>query len=206
MAAAHRRPSLRREADVWAIEYGHELIRVRDVKGLHYLARLLREPGREFHVLDLGFEGGETAHDPGGRPQALDWDEARVNGLGDAGALLDPQAKAAYRRRLDELGEELDEAMLFNDPERAARAEAELAALKAELARAVGLGGRDRAAASSAERARLNVTRAIRSVVQRVAAANPELGEHLRHTVRTGTFCSYHPDPAAPVVWDVRAV
>lgn len=196
--AADDRPSFRREGDVWAIRYRGHLIRVRDVKGLHYLAHLLREPGREFHVLDLGVEGGEPA-----RATRSRLEEGHAGGLGDAGALLDPTAKAAYRRRLEELDEELDEAVAFNDPERAARAEAELDALKAELARAVGLGGRDRLAASSAERARLNVTRAIRSVVQRIAAANPDLGEHLRVTIRTGTFCSYQPDPAAGVVWDV---
>ena len=38
--------------------------RVRDLKGLRYLARLLADPGREFHVLDL--VAGET-----GRPTAL---------------------------------------------------------------------------------------------------------------------------------------
>ena len=193
------RNSLRKEGEVWTVHYGDQVARVRDAKGLQYLARLLREPGREFHVLDLGFEGGE----PGAGPRAPTGDEAHIGGFGDAGALLDPKAKAAYRRRLDDLNEELDEAVSFNDPERAARAEEELEALKAELARAVGLGGRDRPAASSAERARLNVTRAIRSAVQRLAAANPPLGEHLRLTVRTGTFCSYQPDPASPTVWEV---
>ena len=198
-----RRPSIRREGEVWAIGYGGQVVRLRDAKGLHHLARLLREPGREFHVLDLGREGTATPPHIGGRHHLSVGDEALAGGFGDAGAVLDPKAKAAYRRRLQELGEEVDEALSFNDPERAALAEAELEALKAELVRAVGLGGRDRAAASSAERARLNVTRAIRSVVQRIAAAHPELGEHLRLTVRTGTFCSYQPDPAAAVVWDV---
>jgi hypothetical protein len=28
-------------------------VRVRDLKGMRYLARLLAQPGREFHVLDL---------------------------------------------------------------------------------------------------------------------------------------------------------
>lgn len=202
VSATDDRPSFLREGDVWAIRYGGRLIRVRDAKGLHYLGQLLREPGREFHVLDLGIEG-EPGGPAQGRHRVPAGDEGHAGGFGHAGALLDPTAKAAYRRRLQDLDEELDEALAFNDPERAARAEAELEALKAELARAVGLGGRDRTAASSAERARLNVTRAIRSVVQRIAAANPDLGEHLRLTVRTGTFCSYQPDPAAGAVWNV---
>ena len=34
---------------------------VRDLKGLHYLARLLADPGREFHVLDLVATGIDPA-------------------------------------------------------------------------------------------------------------------------------------------------
>ena len=44
--------------------------RLKDVKGLHYLAHLLRYPGREYHVLDLAAAGqavqagGPPAHSP----------------------------------------------------------------------------------------------------------------------------------------------
>ena len=76
--------------------------------------------------------------------------------------LLDAQAKAEYRERLQELDEDLEEARVFNDPERVARAKQEIEFLAGELAGAVGLGGRDRKAASVSERARVNVTRAIK--------------------------------------------
>ena len=43
----------RQVGDYWSISFqGHTFI-LRDLKGLHYLARLLAHPGREFHVLDL---------------------------------------------------------------------------------------------------------------------------------------------------------
>ncbi|HUR22511.1 MAG TPA: AAA family ATPase, partial [Acidimicrobiales bacterium] len=105
VAATGRRSSLRKEGDVWTINYGDQIVRVRDVKGLHYLARLLGEPGREFHVLDLGREGVETGAQVGGRRPVPSFDEGHPSGFGDAGALLDPKAKAAYRRRLEELEE-----------------------------------------------------------------------------------------------------
>ena len=39
---------------------------LRDLKGLHYLARLLAHPGREFHVLDLvSSEVAPSATTPG---------------------------------------------------------------------------------------------------------------------------------------------
>ena len=43
----------RREGDYWSLEFEGRTVRVRDLKGMHYLARLLAHPGREFHALDL---------------------------------------------------------------------------------------------------------------------------------------------------------
>jgi hypothetical protein len=123
--------------------------------------------------------------------------------LGDAGELLDARAKAAYRARLGELAAELEEAQRWNDPGCASTAAAERDFLLGELARAVGLGGRDRRAASHAERARLNVTRAIRAAMANLARANPALGRHLAATIRTGRYCSYTPDPRAPITWEL---
>ena len=122
---------------------------------------------------------------------------------GDAGAVLDPAARAAYKRRLEDLREEVEEAERFGDPDRATRAREEIDFLAEELARGVGLGGRDRHAASAAERARVNATRTIGKVLKKIAASSPRLGEHLHATVRTGYLCSYAPDPASPVRWDL---
>ena len=43
----------RREGDYWTVIFDESTVRVRDVKGMHYLARLLADPEREYHVLDL---------------------------------------------------------------------------------------------------------------------------------------------------------
>ena len=89
--------------------------------------------------------------------------------MDEADRLFDPQAKAAYRRRLHELEEDLEEARSWGDPERAARAEQEMDALTQELLRGAGLGGRNRALPSPAERARVSVTKAIRKAVRTIA-------------------------------------
>jgi hypothetical protein len=52
-----------------------------------------------------------------------------------------------------------------------------------------------------AERARVNVTRTIRRAIAALSERHPSLGEHLRHTIRTGAACSYLPDPAYPRAW-----
>ena len=46
-----------------------------------------------------------------------------ITRLGDAGEMLDEQAKVAYRRRLSELREELEEAKELGNVERAEQAE-----------------------------------------------------------------------------------
>ena len=173
-----------------SIGYRGSQVRLRNSKGLRYLSALLAQPGIEQHVFDL-----VGLVDAPGEP-GLD-----RHALGDAGPMLDAQAKAAYQRRLGQLRGEIEEAEDSGDQARAVRAQAEIDALVNELARAVGLGGRDRRAASTAEKARLNVTRALRSAITHISRAHPELGRHLDHCVRTGLFCCYDPGPAATVVW-----
>jgi hypothetical protein len=193
----------RREGEYWTVIFEGSVVRLKDAKGLRHLARLLAHPGREFHTVDL--EAAERppapATPPGSLGRARDGRLAVRADLGDAGVLLDAAAKAAYQARLAELQTELEEAERCNDPVRAAKAREERDFLVGELARAVGLGGRDRRAASHAERARLNVTRAIRAAMANLARANPPLGRHLAATIRTGRYCSYTPDPRAPIAW-----
>jgi AAA ATPase domain len=193
------RPSLfRREGEYWAIAYEGDAFRLKDSKGLRYLARLLAERGHELHALDLA--AGERDPDALGRRVEPGLTASRSS---DAGEILDARAKAEYRRRLTELEEELEEAHSFGDDERAARAEEERDLLVAELSRALGLRGRSRRAASPSERARVSVTRAIRAALAHIRKESPRLGDHLEQTVRTGTFCSYRPDPRTPIDWQL---
>ena len=113
---APRLDGFRREGDYWCVTFDGDTMRVRDLKGMRYLARLLAEPGREFHVLDLvAAESGQTAVGPAAEPGLSH------SGLGDAGPLLDAQAKEAYRRRLAEIEDDMGEALAIGDDERAGR-------------------------------------------------------------------------------------
>jgi len=190
----------RREGEYWTVGFGGDSFRLKDAKGLRHLARLLADPGTELFAADLAMmlDGAAPAATKGRPEPGLE-----ASGLGDAGELLDPQAKAAYKRRLDELRDELEEAESWNDAARASKAREEIDFLARELSSAVGLGGRDRKAASAADRARVAVTKAIRSAIQRISANSPSLGQHLDTTVRTGTFCSYAPDPRVPIAWEL---
>src|SRR5208282_1604951 len=183
-------------------------------KGLGYLAHLLRHPATEFHVLDLAGgiasqrEQDETSRSAPGLPRGdedLEKAGIHIGSLGDAGEMLDEQAKIAYRRRLSELHEELDEAKEFGNVERAEQAEQEIDALTSELSRAVGLGGRNRRAASASERARQSVTKTIKAVVERIMQSDTALGDIFSRCIKTGNFCSYQPDPDFPIAWEFDA-
>jgi hypothetical protein len=177
---------LSRENDYWLISYAGELVRTPDSLGLRYLDLLVRSPGRELGALELT----QLAAATGAAARIPDSDLRHMTDP-SADAILDPQARAAYRRHLAELDTELAEADQWNDTERASRLRAEKDFLVRELAAAAGLGGRPRRLGSESERARINVTRAIRSAISRIRDRAPAAAAHLDLTVRTGARCSY---------------
>ena len=204
----------RKEGEYWTVGYGGNAFRLKDTKGLGYIVHLLRHPTVEFHVLDLfgGIasqrEEDESSQSVQGLPRGgedLEHAGIHIAGLGDAGEMLDEQAKIAYRRRLSELREEFDQAKELGNVERAEHAEQEIEALTRELSRAVGLGGRNRRAASASERARQTITKTIKSVVERIAQSDAQLADILSRCIKTGTFCSHQPDPDFPIAWEFAA-
>src|SRR5229473_3332840 len=204
----------RKEGEYWTLGYGDKSFRLKDTKGLGYLAHLLRHPGVEFHVLDLAggiarqqekYEASPSTHGLPRGAEDLEKTGIHIGSLGDAGEMLDEQAKAAYKRRLSELREELEEAKEVGNIERAEHAEREIDALTRELSRAVGLGGRSRRAASASERARQSITKTIKSVVERIGQSDARMGDVFSRCIKTGTFCSYQPDPDFPIAWEFAA-
>lgn len=175
------RASLVREGDRWRLGYAGVDAWVPDLKGVHLLATLLAEPGREFPAVELA---GAAVVEPG-LP------------------VLDEEARASYRRRLGEVEADLAEAERDHDEARRELASRDREYLLAELSSAVGLSGRSRTTGGTAERARTSVTRSLRYALSRAAEAHPDLGAHLSRAVRTGTCCSYVPDPTAPLDWHV---
>ncbi len=209
LAAVDQRPVLpppasddgadfRRDGDTRFVRLGGRSTVIRDLKGLRYVERLLAEPGREFHVLDLvAVDNGALPAGPQGEHEIDDDGRLAARGL----PALDDAARDAYRRRLAEVDEDIDDATAMNDPARRELAERDREYLIAELRRAVGLGGRQRSTAASPERARTAVTRSIRYALARLAEHHPLAAAHLEQHVRTGTYCRYAPDPISPIRW-----
>jgi hypothetical protein len=171
-----------RDGAVWTLGYAGTTVFLPDSKGLADIATLLRRPGREVHCTELA---KVAVHEP------------------DAGIVIDEQARRSYEKRITELQSELTEAEDDHDIGRAERVRVELDLLVDQLVAATGLGGRRRVQGGTDERARAAVGWRIRAALKRVEQVHPELGRHLRLSLRTGAWCVYEPD--VPVEWHVRA-
>ncbi|MBL9016514.1 MAG: AAA family ATPase [Myxococcales bacterium] len=172
---------LRREGELWTVRFRRDAFRLKDSIGVGYLARLLGARPSELHVLELSGQDGASSGMP----------------------VLDPRAKAELKARLADLDDQVADAEARGDRERARRAREEIDAIAEELALAVGIGGRDRRAGSEVERARMRVTKAIKAVIRRIADHDAELADHLDHSLKTGAYCSYAPEAAAQIQWEV---
>jgi CheY-like chemotaxis protein len=174
--------TFRRDGDFWTLSLQGRVVRMKDGKGMKYIARLLASAGTEIHALDLVQSGVRDSR------QA---------------PALDGRARAEYAARVRELSSDAEGAEALGDVVAAERARAELDALATQLRAAYGLGGRARAAAGdAAERARKAATERIRTTIARIERVHDGLGRHLRDSIRTGTFCSY--SPVAPVRWTLH--
>jgi hypothetical protein len=185
----------RREGEFWTLTFNGHTARLKDAKGLRDISELIARQGRELHVADLiaGSEGVAVA------ATMANVSERRSATTTSAEPILDERARAAYRRRLNELREELEEAEQFSDAARAERAREEMDMVAGELASALGLGGRPRTATTAAERARKAVAQRVRNALRRLEAEHPTLARHLDRSLRMGSFCSYSPEH--PVDW-----
>jgi len=174
------RAAAERTGEVWSITFAGRSAQVPHAKGLDDLVVLLSRPEQEVHCMEL--MGGADA---------------------GSGALpgLDEQARRAYRARVRELQEVIDDARARDDHLAGERAEAEIESIVRELSASFGRGGRIRPRGAAAERARSAVAWRIRSAIRRIAAYHPELGRHLENAVRTGAWCVYRPE--TPVDWEL---
>ena len=172
--------TFRREGELWTASFDHQVVQVAERRGFLDIAQLLARPSEEIH-------SGTLCGQPATTGQGI--------------AILDEQARRAYKKRIREIDEELAEAQRDNDPGRGALIEEEKDRLIEELKKATGLGGRERKTDDSAERARSAVTWRIREAIKKLEGIHPALARHLANSIRTGLFCSYNPEK--PTRWSV---
>lgn len=163
----------RRDGRVWQVRLGERAVAVPHSVGMGYLAHLIEHAGVEVAAVELA--SGYAVSCRGSSPEPV----------------LDARAKAAYRRRIDELRDDVHDAEAHADPARAALARAELDRFVTELTRCTGFGGETRSFVDAAERARVSVQKAIKRALATITEADPKLGQELASRVITGMRCVY---------------
>jgi hypothetical protein len=164
------------QGHAWTVNRGRRSALVRHAVGMLHLAVLLANPGTEIAAAELAAGADALA----GRADV------------STQPVLDRTSVLQYRARLESLRETIE----AKPGAAGAAARHEYDWLTSDLAASTGLAGRLRPFTDDGERARLAVGKAIRRAINRIEAADPLIGRHLRDAVRTGRSCSYRPTSA----------
>ncbi len=174
LSDSHEELMFRYEGDIWVLSYAHKRVHMKDMRGLHDIATLIRNAGQDVTVERLnGDQDGAVSE--------------------SQSAVLDTQALSAYRERLASIAEAKVTAGAESDELAYESLEAEEDAILKVLAQGLGLGGRRRQFNSQSERVRKAVAARIKSAIEKVQALHPALGDHLKLSLNTGRSCSYTP-------------
>ena len=165
--------------DIWQLSYMGKTVRMAELKGFHDLVRLLKTPKTAIHCADL---------------MGLTVKESGV-------LVLDDQAKQSYQQRIREIQESLEEAESTQNYPEIERLQEEYDQLLTHLSQSLGKGGKARSSSGSLEKARSAVTWRIRAAIKKIEQVHPEMGSHLKVSIKTGLFCSYQPEQNR--VWEV---
>lgn len=167
------RSIFKKEQAIWHFEFERVEATMPDLKGFHDIAALLAAPENEIHCTEL--MGSESS-------------------MAENDVAIDDQAKSAYKKHINDLEQDIEEAKVNNDIGRKEALQKELDQIIDHLSKNLGLGKRSRKMKSPADRARAAVTLRIRSAIKRLTEHHPALGKHLTNSVRTGVFCGYFPE------------
>ena len=191
--------------DVWSISFNDKMISISDQKGIHYIKVLLLKPRESFTIQDLHLLVNPTFSEVEINVQEFmtmdDEDNAgfSIGGLGNAGTAFDEKTKKQLKSRLSTLDEQIEDAQQKGDEEKYSKLEGDRDKIIIYLSSGQGKGGRTRILGSTDEKIRKSISNSINRAVKHISQYHPELGQHLKHSIRTGSTCSYIPDP--DTVW-----
>lgn len=205
LPAAKDQYELQKEGKTWRAVYRGEPKSLPDSKGMAYLAVLLSAPNKEIHCTQLysGLSGPDSSSVPGTEPGLLVHDgiaaedeDQRQHKRGKrvhVDAVQDDEGVAMYKRRLDKIKEEIEEARELGETEKAASLVQEEHAITQGLARSLGYGGQPRREGPT-KRARQAISKAIKAAMKAIKAAHPALHQHLDPAIQVGEFLRYRAD------------
>ncbi len=113
--------------------------------------------------------------------------------------ILDPDTKKEYKKRLEEIEEELEEANKNNDIGKDETLEEEKQKILDELKKATTIKGKHRPFSDDQEKARKMITEAIRRFLKVIEKRDKNLYNHFKESIKTGNMFCYI--PAQPTNW-----
>jgi TolB-like protein len=161
------------KGEMWHLSFLGQSTILKDAKGFHDLSKLLSNPNKEFHCMEMmGSNMSENVTE----------------------IVIDQKAKADYEKKIKRLLIQIEDAQEFNNTEQIEKLQMEYNTLLDHLSASLGMGRKPRAKGSSVEKARSAITWRIRNVIKKIKTSHPKLAMHLSRSINTGTFCSYHPE------------
>lgn len=199
--------NLFREAgDVWSIRYGGgEIFSVKDSLGMKYIARLMERPNKDVGVQELVTVVRKTTGEMAARtPEMLgiepadptDQDFPGDAQIGEqaAGEVIDKETMESTKKRLADIGTELEQAKKNHDEAAIDRLAKEREDILDYFRQADGLANRPRQFTDEIEKMRGSVSKAIDRAIRAICAYNESLAAHLELSIQTGRSCSYRPE------------
>ena len=172
--------------EMWRLNYRGEEVCFphRSKSGFLYIRELVRNQGKYLFAVDVAavMEDGK-------------WRRSMSSG----DAVVDQEARLAYRARYSDLTDELEEAMRNNDEGRAISAQNDMDQLEAQLRESCRLGGRDRRMGDEVEKTARRVSMAVRRAIKQVEGCSRPLANHLRNSLDLGRVMIYRPE--AEICW-----
>lgn len=199
----------RKDGATWTVAFGGDPKSVLEMKGLHYIARLLSNPNQEILCSqlsgtlstvpmesDMGPNSPARSDDASRGEERSRKKEKRVH----VDAVLDAEAISNYRKKLDGLKEQIAQAKELGNTEEAAQLAQEEHTLADEIGSKVYHGkGRRKGAL---EKSRQAVSIAIERALLAIKEVHSALWTHLDTAIRRGIILAYRPD--RDISWVLR--
>jgi hypothetical protein len=199
-----------RDFEQWRITYESRTLPVNHLKGLEYMARIIRNQGKPCHVFELDHhaDGSKPALDNGAQKnvsnEGLRPDKSPYS-LDDK---VDKQTVHEVDQAINIFRKKIQEAKSIGDSDAVAKAYRELTRLIDYKKSSTGLSGRSRRFSTPEEKSRKTVTKCIRTAINKIAQLEKmhnwpsDLSRHLSNFIKTGVDCKYTPDK--PTAWYVQ--
>lgn len=187
----------------WEISYDGNTIHIPDRLGLWSIRYLLKQPGEKIHVNKLIHEqsnAGERKELIKKRAEKIEFKDVNESNSEDTG--IDTEALNNYRKRLQELKIEMEEAEKDGNEAELNELQKENDKITACIKASVNKNGRLRELNSQVENNRSAVKNRINGALTLIKKEDSSLFKHLNTYIKRGTHCSYTFTEAPPWITD----